>query len=222
MASRGVYLTLFSGASQALYAPFSVINGQLVVYGTYYAMLSVHAALGGDGAIVYQPLGTQPSLRLKAWGVWNPSNNLHSIVIVHKDTSAAVPVTITAPAGMSKARVIHYTAPSLSATTGLTFAGMTMPSNDSNAYVEQVVTPDSAGKFLVSAKSASVTIVRISAEDAPIMNFNNDPSVFEKNGNPSVPGMGGKTGGGSGRPYNSATGLSCIYTTIAVFLFLVM
>lgn len=119
MASRGVDLALLTGSPQALYAPISIKNNVMKVMPTFYGGLMFRAALGGTDSFIYKPVATGTSLTINAWAVYNEKQNVHSVVVVHKDLSAGdQPVTVTVPnaSEVVTAKMVVLSAPAIEST----------------------------------------------------------------------------------------------------------
>ena len=142
--------------SKAGYSPFSFRDNRFYVNPIYYSMLLFHQAARGHMV----PVECQTPMNIAVHAVQGDDHKLR-VVLINKDLTNLVVASIMGDLPNRKAEVIHLTAPSATATEGVTLAGSAVAEN--GTWTPQPGEPVSGvdGKFEVSLPAASAALLTI-------------------------------------------------------------
>ena len=127
LAGRSAAGINFHGGGTGNYTPIAVSGSQVTARPLYYALLLFHAA--GRGRLV--PLEVSASsVNLTAYAALDPDNSLH-LVVINKDLTQDVALTITPGAGYQSALAMRLAGTALDAVTGTTLGGAGVQSDGS-------------------------------------------------------------------------------------------
>ena len=153
----GAGVNLHGGfGAKAGYSAFSFRDNRFYVNPIYYSMLLFHQT--ARGRVV--ALECQTAANFTAHAFLGDDRKLR-VLLINKDLAQPVVTTIASVAAHAKAQVIRLSAPSVSATDGVTLAGSAVA--DNGTWTPQPGEPASGkdGKFEVSLPVASAALVTI-------------------------------------------------------------
>lgn len=157
VAERGVAGINFHGSFKDRgYTAFCFNNNHYHAHPLYYSMLLFHQA--AKGRVV--PVECQSTANVTAHAVLGEDHKLR-VVLVNKDLSQPVVVSVVSGSPRVKAEVIRLTAPAITAKEGITLAGSAVREN--GTWIPQSSEPVSCvnGVFEVSLPAASAAMLTI-------------------------------------------------------------
>ncbi len=170
LSSVGVRSAQFHGGSGGYYGPFSFSavknsSGQYVYTATvnplYYGMLLFAQAASNHSQLL--PVSAQTSGNVKVWATMD-SKNVVRVLAINKDINASGNAKIQLSSPRSNGSLVRLTAPSASATTGVTLGGQTFDGTTDGkpvgAQVNTSVTPTN-GIYTFSLPATSAALLTI-------------------------------------------------------------
>ena len=170
LSSVGVRSVQFHGGSGGYYRPFSFSavknsSGQYVYTATvnplYYGMLMFAQAASNHSQLL--PVNAQSSGNVKVWATMD-SRNVVRVLAINKDINASGNAKIQLSSPRSNGSLVRLTAPSVSATTGVTLGGQTFDGTTDGkpvgAQVNTSVTPTN-GIYAFSLPATSAALLTI-------------------------------------------------------------
>ncbi len=148
------------GPRNLYYSPILNINGNFVAMPEYYAMLAFRYASSG-AKVVNVTMSKTSSYNCTAYASAKTSGEFN-ITLINKDLNTDILFTINLSKPATSASVMRLSAPGITATGGVTFAGSQVNSDGSFSPVNNEYLPISQGTVTVKipAGSAAVVIVR--------------------------------------------------------------
>jgi hypothetical protein len=161
----GVNVHTFAGA---WYEPFGFTETdgtwQAQVKPLYYGMLAFAQAAPPGSRLL--PIAQPPIGTLRLWAT-KATNGTVRVVLINESTSQARTLAVAAPSGTRTATLSSLSAPSLSATGGVTLGGQTFASDTTTGRLagtpDTPTLPATQGHFVVTVPAASAAIVTIPA-----------------------------------------------------------
>ena len=111
----------FHGGTGLVYSPITTDNGVITARPEYYAMLAFKYA--STGGTIISAANNQPGYNCSTYAAVNTVNNTTSVTLINKDDINNLSFTIQAGKTVSNIEIAWLTAPAITSTTGLTFAG---------------------------------------------------------------------------------------------------
>lgn len=145
----------FHGGSGGAYSPFVLSNGVITAQPEYYAMLAFK--YGAPGSILPATMGTT-AYNCAAYA--SISGNSTYITLINKDTNN-LSFVVQLGLNASRIQIARLTAPSITATTGITFAGSAVNADGSyqiNVTEQYTVSQNS---FTINVPAGSAAIVTV-------------------------------------------------------------
>lgn len=147
----------FHGGQGGAYTPITNTNGAPVARPEYYALLAFHA--GANGNLISADVNTG---QLNASVYASKDGSAEYVTLINKEEQQTIAFTIHPGLKATTAQVLSLTAPSLTATDGVTFAGSQPDATGHFTAGNDVTYSSSNGNFIfnIPAGSAAVVIIR--------------------------------------------------------------
>ncbi|HEY2583268.1 MAG TPA: glycosyl hydrolase family 79 C-terminal domain-containing protein [Mucilaginibacter sp.] len=138
----------FHGGNHLVYSPVTIENGVVTARPVYYAMLAFKFA--GPGSTNVAASINQPGYNCSVYASIN-SDNKRVVTLINKDDSNDFYFTVQAKSATSAIQVARLTAPAITSTGNVTFAG-------SSVTDDGIFTPNITERYSVNGKSYSVNV----------------------------------------------------------------
>ncbi|NLR82948.1 glycosyl hydrolase family 79 C-terminal domain-containing protein [Chitinophaga eiseniae] len=146
----------FHGGTGGAYTPIAMVNGMPVARPEYYAMLAFHQAAHGN--LVPADVNTG-QLNASVYACKDAS--VEYVTLVNKEDNQDISFTITPGIKATTAQVFILTAPGITSTDGVTFAGSQPDANGKFTPASPVTYSSSNGNFIVNVPRGSAAVVVI-------------------------------------------------------------
>ncbi len=160
--NKGQGINFHGGQPRFAYTPLTMENGTVTARPEYYAMLAFKQATPNSKIIPATIVNPRADNNCAAYACLNADNS-YSVTLINKETSKSFSFTVNLTAKASTISVARLMAPSITSTTGTTFAG-------SAVNVDGTFTPAAAKLHTVDGKSFAVTVPAGSAAIVTVKN----------------------------------------------------
>ena len=147
----------FHGANGGAYSPFALNNGQLYARPEYYAMLAFRYAT--QGSVIIPATLANEGYKCTIYACTKPGTT--TITIINEEDQQNLNFKIQLTNKASSVHVARLNAPSMTATSGISFSGSTVNTDGTFQIVKTEDYAEDSNGFSVSVPAGSAAVINV-------------------------------------------------------------